>query len=208
MQYQANKIKFSSELRQSARDSLRGNWWLCVLLCVVFTIISGLPNYVPAIGSIISILIAGPLGLSLAGCFMKLIRKENVQFENLFDGFSNFKTSMLLSILMSILIFLWSLLLIVPGIIAALSYSMSYYILNDNPTMTAKEALNESKRMMYGHKGRLFCLYLSFIGWMLLTILTLGLGMLWVTPYIQASVAHFYQNLKEATAPIIPNMQL
>ena len=98
-----------------------------------------------------------------------------------------------------ILIFLlWSLLLIIPGIVAAYRYSMAFYILNDNPEMSAKAALDESKRMMAGYKGKLFCLQLSFIGWGFLCLFTLGIGYLWLTPYIQTSMAYFYQNLKEA----------
>lgn len=191
-------IKPNSELRRSARESLKGKWGTALLLCLLYGIIAGLPGAIPYVGPIITLLIAGPLMLGLIGCFMRLIRYEPFQFEGLFDGFKNFSSAFVLMILVTVFIFLWSLLLLIPGIIAAYRYSMSFYILNDNPQMSAKEALEESKRMMNGYKGKLFLLQLSFIGWALLCILTLGIGYLWLIPYIQTSTANFYQNLKDA----------
>jgi len=76
---------------------------------------------------------------------------------------------------------------------------MAFYILNDNPTLGAMDALKASKQMMKGYKWKLFCLQLSFIGWCLLSIFTLFIGLLWLIPYIQASIAAFYQNLKDAS---------
>jgi len=93
---------------------------------------------------------------------------------------------------MIIFVLLWSLLLIVPGIIAAFRYSMSFYILADNPDMGIMEAINESKRMMRGNKWKFFCLNLSFIGWAILGVLTLGIGYLWLTPYIEVTMIAFY----------------
>ena len=123
--------------------------------------------------------------------------------ETLFDGFSDFARSLVASLLMCIFVFLWSLLLIIPGIIAALSYSMTYYILADNPDVTASEAINMSKRMMFGHKTELFWLYLSFIGWAILCLFTFGIGFLWLLPYIQTSTAIFYENIKGAPEVVI-----
>ncbi|MPN61797.1 hypothetical protein SDC9_209541 [bioreactor metagenome] len=94
--------------------------------------------------------------------------------------------------MMTIFVILWSLLLIVPGIIAAIRYSMCFYILADNPDIGIMEALNESKRMMRGNKWKYFCLNLSFIGWGLLCICTVGIGFLWLTPYVETSVIAFY----------------
>jgi uncharacterized membrane protein len=92
------------------------------------------------------------------------------------------------------------LLLVIPGIVAAYRYSMSFYILSDNPQLSAQEAMNESKRMMNGYKGKLFCLHFSFIGWSILCVLTIGIGFLWLVPYMQASIANFYENLKNASS--------
>ena len=197
-------IKENSELRREARERLKGNWGTALLLCLIYSIIAGLPGMIPYIGVVISILISGPLMLGLVACFLKLVRSEPFSFEGLFDGFKNFTPAFILMLLTGIFTFLWSLLLIVPGIIAGYRYYMAFYILSDNPQMSGKEALEASKKMMNGFKGKLFLLHLSFIGWALLCLLTLGIGYLWLTPYIQTSTSNFYQNLKEASTDYFP----
>ena len=94
-------------------------------------------------------------------------------------------------------IVLWSLLLVVPGIIKAISYSQTIYILKDNPELKFNGAIERSMAMMEGHKMEAFLLGISFIGWLLLGVLTLGIGMLWVTPYMNTAYAHFYNYVKE-----------
>ncbi len=84
----------------------------------------------------------------------------------------------------------------IPGIVAALSYSQAFYILAENPGIGALEAIRISKRMMYGYKGKLFLLYLSFIGWAILSALTLGIGYLWLIPYVSTTLANFYEEVK------------
>lgn len=190
-------MKTNSELRATARYQLRGQWGIAVLISAVFMIISGLPNAIPHAGSVISIILTGPLTLGIISCFMKLVRKQSFKFENLFDGFKNFASSFILQILITLFVLLWTLLLIIPGIIAAYRYSMSFYILYDNPNIGAMEALELSKKIMMGNKWRLFCLHLSFIGWALLSVLTLGIGFLWLVPYMNTAVANFYEDLKK-----------
>ena len=85
----------------------------------------------------------------------------------------------------------------IPGIIAAYRYSMATYIMAENPDMKAMEAIEASKQMMSGNKFRLFCLDLSFIGWDILGMITLGIGMLFVRPYQQAAKAAFYREVSE-----------
>ena len=199
MQFDNESLKTNSQLRSNARALLKGNWVTAILLCLIFSILCGLPGYIPYFGPIIGILLSGPLTLGLASCFLKLVRCEPFIFENLFDGFKKFSSSIIAQLLITIFVILWSLLLIIPGIIASYSYSMVFYILSDNPELSAMEALNKSKEMMMGYKWKLFCLHLSFIGWGLLSILTLGIGFLWLTPYIYASVANFYEDLKSHT---------
>ena len=99
-------------------------------------------------------------------------------------------------LLMEIMVGLWSLLLFIPGIIKSFSYAMTPYILVDNPELTASEAIHRSRMMMKGHKFDLFYLYLSFIGWFFLAIMTMGVGFLWLTPYIQTAEASFYEEIK------------
>ena len=122
-------------------------------------------------------------------------------FENLFAYFSYWKTTVVARLLKSIYLLLWSLLFIIPGIIASLSYAMTEYILAENPEMSAGEAITMSKQMMDGNKWRLFCLRLSFIGWDILCGLTLGIGYLWLTPYKQVAEATFYREVSGTEKP-------
>lgn len=198
----SRKLTENSALRALARQQLTGNWGESILAVVVVGIIigvvSGISVAIPPVGIIINIIIGGPLTFGLIRYFLKLKRAEGPALENLFDGFNNFVPSLVLFILIQVFTFLWFLLFIIPGIIAALRYSQAFYILNDNPGMSAMEALNKSKEMMMGHKGKLFVLYLSFIGWFLLSCITCGVGFLWLVPYVQTTLANFYDDLKNA----------
>jgi uncharacterized membrane protein len=99
-------------------------------------------------------------------------------------------------------IFLWLLLLIVPGIITALSYAMVFYILADNPTLKPQDILEQSKQMMNGYKWKLFYLLLRFFLLALLCVLTLGIGFLWLIPYVNITIAKFYDDVKNNPAHI------
>jgi uncharacterized membrane protein len=144
--------------------------------------------------------LGGPVMLGLKTFFLKLDRRQPAKFDDLFSQFDNFGNGFLLALLTGIFVFLWTLLLIVPGIIAAYSYAMAPYLMADDPKLGAMDAIRASKQMMKGHKSRLFWLNLSFIGWALLSALTLGIGYLWLTPYIEATTACFYNELKSDTA--------
>jgi uncharacterized membrane protein len=183
------------ELRAAARSQLRGSWLPAVGVVLVYTLLWGIASLAIGIGPL---LVGGPLTLGLYGYFIHKVRGEAAEIENLFEGFKNFARSFLLFLLEVVFIFLWSLLLIIPGIIKGLSYSMALYILHDNPGMSSLDAISASRRMMKGCKGQLFCLYLSFIGWALLCLLTLGIGGFWLAPYVNLSVANFYESLKNA----------
>ena len=126
---------------------------------------------------------------------LNLVDEEACSFENLFSYFNYWKTIALTKFFQTLYIFLWTLLFIIPGIIASFSYAMTGYILAENPEMTHKEALAVSKEMMSGNRWRLFCLYFSFIGWDFVCLFTLGLGHLFLTPYKQAAVAAFYREV-------------
>lgn len=114
-----------------------------------------------------------------------------------------------MQLLVGIYTFLWTLLLIIPGIIAAFSYAMTPYILEENPYMPINEAIRQSKVMMYGNKWRLFCLEISFIGWALLSVLTCGIGFLWLAPYINAAECAFFFDVsgKYRNQNVPPNYQ-
>jgi len=194
-------IKPNYELRQMSRNQLRGQWGTAILLHLIFAVVGYLTYLLPEFTAfIVNLIITGPLTLGLMACFINLVRGDSFRFEKLFDGFSNFQAALITHLLALLFIFLWTLLLVIPGIIAAYRYSQVFYILNDNPDMAASDVLKESKRMMMGYKGKLFMLHLSFLGWAILSAITFGIGFLWLLPYIQTSMANFYQNLKEVQA--------
>ena len=126
---------------------------------------------------------------------LDLIDGKDVEFGQIFSKASMFGKAFWLRLRMGIFTFLWTLLLIIPGIIKSYAYSMSGFILAENSEMTAKEAMKVSEKMMAGNKWRLFCLQFSFIGWQLLCILSLGIGFLWLTPYMNAATAAFYDEI-------------
>ena len=187
-------MRKNSELRAIARSQLQGSWLAAVLIMLVFCGIIFASGFV-VIGPWI---VGGPLTLGLISYFVKKAKGEPAELENLFDGFKlSFGPSVLLYLLQNIFIALWSLLFIIPGIVKSLSYSMAFFILRDNPGIEATDAITRSRKMMVGYKGKLFVLHLSFLGWGLLCILTLGIGLLWLCPYMYLSIAHFYEDLKE-----------
>lgn len=122
-------------------------------------------------------------------------RQKQAELNTLFSFFPNWKTTAMTNFVKGLYIFLWTLLLIIPGIIASYSYAMTGYILADNPELTPGEAIAQSKEMMDGNRWRLFCLQFSFVGWSILAALTLGIGNLWLTPYRQAATAAFYREV-------------
>ena len=126
---------------------------------------------------------------------LELVDHKDAGFEHLFHYFYNWKTTTISRLLRSIYTLLWSLLFIIPGIIAAYSYAMTDYILAEHPGMTASEAIDTSREMMSGNRWRLFCLQFSFIGWSILVALTFGIGNLWLNPYRQAAEAAFYREI-------------
>lgn len=189
----------AKDLRAKAWSSLKGNWGVAVLAFLVSGIVLGVCSMIPLAGLIIS----GPIVLGLIIVYTNLVRGEKAEVGQLFDGFKNFVNAFVLYLVNNIFVFLWSLLLFVPGIIKLYAYSMSFYILRDNPEMTQAEARKASIEMMQGNKWRLFCLELSFIGWILLSMLTLGILMFWVAPYMETAVAAFYEDLKAKKAPAV-----
>ncbi|WP_203363773.1 DUF975 family protein [Bacillus sp. REN10] len=206
-----------SSIKKDAREALAGNWGTAVVLMLIMFAIGGVvptmfevvtsggwSNWInqdtpPASSSILSLIISFaiiPLSVSIYWFFLHLVRGERQSVGEVFSVYANgglaFKT-IWMSILIGIFVFLWSLLLIIPGIIKSMSYSQAYFIMKDHPELSALEAISESKRRMKGYKWNYFVLYLSFIGWAFLALFTFGIGYLWLVPYVQASMAAFYQ---------------
>lgn len=198
-------IKSASEIRSAARATLSGHWTEAAMLTFVYCIVAwafsalvgGLEYVQQGLGSIASLLLL-PLGWGYAVTFLSNARGEEDPFNvsRMFDGYRDFVRIFTTILLTQIYILLWTLLLIIPGIIKSLSYAMTPFVLRDNPEMKNNAAIELSMKMMDGHKGELFWLYLTFIGWGILCILTLGIGYFWLAPYMQASMAQFYEEVK------------
>ena len=126
---------------------------------------------------------------------LDLVDGEEAEAGTLFAYLPQWKTMVKAGVLQTVYVLLWSLLFIIPGIVAAYRYAMTSFILAENPELTASEAIDRSKELMDGNKWRLFCLGFSFIGWSILCGFTLGIGYLWLTPYEQAANAAFYRDI-------------
>ena len=200
----------NQDLMTLARQQLKGMWGLGVWVTIItFAISIGL-SLIPHVGGIIDFIITGPFMIGIAMFYLRVARKQNVpRVSKIFEGFNYFGAGFVASLIMTIFIILWALLLIIPGIVAGLSYAMTYFILAENPQTRALDAIRKSKDMMKGSRWKLFCLGLRFIGWLILGILSLGIGFLWIMPYFWTSVANFYMDIKgdaalpEAVAPSV-----
>jgi len=168
---------------------------LCLGVCLITSAILGAAATLGL--GIASLIITGPLTFGLAKVFIGLVRSdEQIKIEDTFSGFTaDIGGNIVLGLLVSVFTFLWSLLFIIPGVVKSYSYSMAFYIKNDNPTYTWKQCIDESRRIMDGNKMRLFLLDLSFIGWLIVGALCFGIGTLWVTPYMEAARANFYEEI-------------
>ena len=208
----------NSELRAQARERLEGKWGTFVLMTFLFYVIQALLQIPGSVGdlfkvlspenaltseslstlSVLLTLLALPLSWGLTVSLLRNHREESVDLENLFDGFRGGRYTRVFCalFLVQLFTFLWALLLIIPGIIKAFSYALTPYILLDEPELTAKQAITRSCEIMQGRRWKLFCLYLSFIGWGILSLLTFGIGFLWLVPYMNASIAAFYEDAR------------
>ncbi|WP_313132211.1 DUF975 family protein [Anaerocolumna sp.] len=145
--------------------------------------------------AILSLFLGGVIKLGYCRFNQNLINNTDPKFSDIFSRFDIFWKACGMNLLIQLYTLLWSLLFVIPGIIASLSYAMAPYIMANDPYMNIQEALQQSKDMMYGNKWRLFCLNISFIGWMILSAFTLGIGLLWLNPYMSAAQAAFYNDV-------------
>ena len=211
------------ELKDNAKQSLRGNWSWAIIVFLITAIIVGIftgaghwldETYINYDGTNIFYQFASPIGSILLwiGSFIGLSRniaflelrddqKEEKPYMAAFSVFTEnrFGPELINFVLVSIFTFLWTWLLIIPGIIKAYSYSMTPYIVKDmvasDKQVGATDGINASKELMKGHKMNLFIFDLSFLGWNILAAITCGIGYLWVTPYYQTAKANFYRHI-------------
>ncbi len=203
MNFTIDRAQVKENAKAQLQNNLFGNLWLMTLLAVLIqSAIMGVASYF-YVGPLI---LTGPMSIGLALIFLKLVRGENkVDLGDLFVSFSQrFGKDLLLGLMTSIFVALWTLLFIVPGIVKSYAYSMAYFISLDNPDWDWKQCIDESQRITQGHKGELFVLDLSFIGWYFVGSLCLGIGTLWVAPYHMTAKANYYEILKNNAAVAQP----
>ena len=187
-------IPSENELMQAFDPSKIEAWQILVVLAVVFTILFIILT-ISIISSAITFCIASTVEVGYEGFNVDLIDNKKLSIARLFTSFRFFGKALLANLIRQIFITLWSLLFIIPGIIAQYRYSMVPFIIADHPEFTAKDALDYSKMIMIGNKWRLFCLMFSFFGWNILCILTFGILNFWISPYKHAAIAAFYRSI-------------
>ena len=189
-------LKENSELRAEARQALQGKWPMAAVAALIYSIIAGGLSAIPFIGGVCSLFVGLPVAYGIAIVMFGVYKGKDIDFGVLFEGFQDYSRIFVTKLLQGIYTALWSLLLVVPGIIKYYSYAMTDYILKEEPEMKNNAAIEKSMAMMENNKMKLFLLDLSFIGWAILCIFTFGIGFLFLQPYVQVSHAAFYEDLK------------
>lgn len=199
------------ELKEKAKESLKGKWGESIKIYLIYLLISfvvglvegfilGLLNVSEQTSALLtdatSLILSALFMLGMASFYLKIARNEEVTYKELFSKTNMFVATLLVMLLVYVFTFLWSLLFIIPGIIAAISYSQVYYIMLDNPELKTSEVVKMSKEMMKGHKMDYFLLTLSFLGWGILCLLTFGIGFLWLIPYMNVTTVNFYDSIR------------
>ena len=190
--------------KNKALASLEGNWGTAAIAALIIGLISGgvssavsMPfgnDFATGMGinSIWSLLCL-PLQWGFTVFFLNLIRKEDINYERLFDGYKDLARTFLMEFLYVIAVMIGFCLLVIPGIILIIGLMMAPYILKDDKEISAMDALKKSWEVTKGHKMKLFWLGLSFIGWMILSLMTLGIGFFLLVPYMDTTFAHYYE---------------
>ena len=197
----------NQDYKNRALASLEGNWGKTAIATLIFLILSmGVSwtvttpmgnNLVMSYSTQgILTLLCLPLGWGFVVYFLNLIRNDNTDYERLFDGYKDFIRIFLAEFLVNLATGIGMILLIIPGIIIGSGLVMTGFILKDDKEISAVDAMKKSWEMTDGHKGALVLLFLSFLGWIILSIFTLGIGMLFLYPYMQTALAHCYEDLK------------
>ena len=195
-----------AKYKKSALNTLHNNWSVPCLISIVYLALSGISNF----GTLpLSVCVSGIMSVGIIFTFMKMIsisvslggtsteKYENISFNTFLQGLEDHWLNALLGSLWNFLwVFLWSLLFVIPGIVKSYSYSMMFYVMAENPKISAMKAMDISKILTSGHKSDLFVMDLSFLGWALLSALCCGLGFIWLYPYMHMSKTYAYYDLK------------
>lgn len=189
------------DYKRSALDKLEGNWGqeaLIIFIYFIFAFISSLLFKDSLMLQLISLLLV-PMALGINYHYLMIADGKEHGKEDLFRYY---KTTdifglLLLNIVVGILTMLWAFLLIIPGIIMSIAYSLALFIKMENPEIGIMDAINTSKTWMKGNKGKYFLLELSFIGWFLLIVVGFGIPMFWVMPYYMLTLTEFYIDIRD-----------
>lgn len=185
-----------SELKARAKEQLKGKVGMFFVCMLIIAGISAACGAIPVIGWGAAIFVMPALSLGYVFVYLEVSKGKDIEINNLFNGFRHMGKATWLNILIGVFTFLWTLLFYIPGIVKTYAYSMAFYVLADNPNMTAREALRTSKNITNGHKFDLFVLSLSFIPWLLLVLITCGIAAIYVVPYMCLTVTNFYNEIK------------
>ena len=182
-------------VKTKAKAALEGNWLGAIVAFLLFVVLFAALD-ATGIGALLS----GVLVFGYACFHLELAKSKKAKLGAFLGGMlRRFFKKWIASLLVGLYVFLWSLLLLIPGLIKSYAYAMTPYIMQEKPKMGINEAITRSREMMDGHKWQLFMLDLSFIGWMLLSVLTLGIALVYVWPYYQAARAEFYKQIKKGS---------
>lgn len=186
----------ADQCKAAAKLQIRGKIGVLFLMTMVMELVSGLAAILPPLAYFV---IAPAFSLGLLMVHLRIAKNavRQTKVKEIFDGFEWVWPSFKATFLTALYTALWALLLIVPGIIKAISYSQTMYIVAEDPSISTKEAIRRSSEMMEGHKMEFFMLQLSFFGWLLLSGLTFGILLIWLTPYMNATNTNFYLALKQ-----------
>lgn len=215
-------MKTNQEYKNAALSRIQGNWSPLVIASIIYVLViaaicgaSSLPalfnpaSVATGLGStgatfLLAIFLVSPLELGFANAMRVFFESNDLDCTNNMVRFSttNYLHKVLGMFFMGLKVCLWTMLFFIPGIVMSFAYAMTPYILEENPELSAWEASTRSREMMKGHKFDLFYLYLSFIGWFILCLLTAGIGFIWLCPYFKSTEVAFYEDLKGATVSV------
>ncbi|MFA6173594.1 MAG: DUF975 family protein [Kiritimatiellales bacterium] len=209
------------DLTVTAREGLDGNWGKSIGVMAAYLILLVGVRLVPFAGRLLELIFAAPLTVGMTVYLLATVRKQSNPFSLLFSGFDRFGTSLCTYLLIMLIMLIW---MIPFGVVTAvlffafhvtspliwalliltmiavmipiqMRYSLALYVVADDPSVRARQAVRRGIELMKGNYGRLGMLWLRFVGWQLFGILTLGISFIWLAPYFMASITVFYDDL-------------
>lgn len=205
-------MKLARDYRREAHEKTRSQAGILAVICLIILAVTAIINFSVRETQVVEgqeieiykqplsflgLFVLGHIEVSFVQISKKVNLEEKVSVKDLLHGFKDYIRVLAGHFLVGLYTSLWTLLFIVPGLVKTYSYAMTYYILNERDDVKANEAITMSRRMMKGNKWRLFCLDLSYIGWMILCALTLGILSLWVNPRIKQARYIFFKEIYE-----------